>query len=163
MLQPVTLRGAGGHSRQWAEPCWKLPLPPCSSPTLPLPFIVPTILFLQKHSSFPTSIYFSIRSCLLSSISLHPSIHQSIHLHAPQTEASNTSDIQQMCNCGSPSQALLFLQHIHSRNTKRSQKVTKICLHMGRREKVRGESIKRVEGRLIYRPSVWLTDELKPT
>lgn len=78
MLQPVTLRGAGGHSRQWAEPCWKLPLPPCSSPTLPLPFIVPTILFLQKHSSFLTSIYFSIRSCLLSSISLPPSIHPSI-------------------------------------------------------------------------------------
>lgn len=56
----------------------KTPPPPCSSPTLPLPFIVPSILFLQKHSSFPTSIYFSIRSCLLSSISLPPSINPSI-------------------------------------------------------------------------------------
>lgn len=100
-------------------------------------------LFL--HPFLPTFFYLAP--------SIHPSINPSICM-PPQTEASNTSDIQQMCNCGSRSQALLFLQHIHSRNTKRSQKVTKICLHMGRREKVRGESIKRVEGRLIHRPSV---------
>lgn len=131
------------------------PSPPAHLPPshCPLSFLL-SFSFKSIHPFRLQFISPSVPAYFLLSRSLHPSIHQSIHLHAPQTEASNTSDIQQMCNCGSPSQALLFLQHIHSRNTKRSQKVTKICLHMGRREKVRGESIKRVEGRLIYRPSV---------
>lgn len=72
----------------------KTPPPPCSSPTLPLPFIVPTILFLQKHSSFPTSIYFSpsVPAYFLLSRSLHPSINPSACPHRLRQPASLTSN-----------------------------------------------------------------------
>lgn len=44
MLQPAPLRGAGGHSRHWAEPCWRL--------TLLLLFLCP--VSLPPSSSFKT-------------------------------------------------------------------------------------------------------------
>lgn len=57
MLQPVPLRGAGGHSRQRAEPFSRLTHclahPP---PTRPLPFIVPGILLFQTIHPFQLSI-----------------------------------------------------------------------------------------------------------
>lgn len=54
MLQPLTLRGAGGHSRQWAEPCWRLTRRLVHhTPILPLPYIFQTsLIFKTIHPTF---------------------------------------------------------------------------------------------------------------
>lgn len=95
MLQPVVLRGAGGHSRQCAEPCWRLthrlahPLP-----TLSLPFC-----FSYHHFSFNPSVRTPLWLSFISPslpayICLSPSI-----LHAPTDSGSqrvwHPPDVQQ--------------------------------------------------------------------
>lgn len=79
MLQPVTLRGAGGHSRQWAEPCWKLPLPPAHLPPshCPLSFLL-SFSFKSIHPFRLQFISPSFPAYFLLSRSIHPSINPSI-------------------------------------------------------------------------------------
>ncbi len=92
MLQPVPLRGAGGHSRQWAEPCWRfthrLAQPP---PTLPLPFIFPTITLFQTIHPLQLSFISPSLPAHFPLLSPSPSICMS-----PQTVAAKDSDIHQM-------------------------------------------------------------------
>lgn len=140
MLQPVPLRGAGGHSRQWAEPCWRfthrLAQPP---PTLPLPFIFP---FTSLHHFLPTFLF---------SLPLPPSACP--HRQWQPKILTSTRCTAGFFSTGSPPHALFFLQHIHPHQTEhswthlRSHKALMItvlvrlreCLHMGRGKEVRGD------------------------
>lgn len=98
----------------------------------PSPLLIshPSTALYRSYYPFPSKAFILsdfnlfLHPFLPTFFSLARSIHQSICM-PPQTEAAKTSDIQHMCNCGSPSHAVLFLQHVHSQNTNTEHAVKK--------------------------------------
>lgn len=116
MLQPVLLRGAGGHSRQWAELC-----------------SISFKLFILPDSAL---FFYHFLPCLSSSLSLPPSAWPHRRWQPKSLTFTRCTVFFFLLSTGSAPYTLLFL-HIHQQQTERSwthlrsHKHLMIAIYMG--------------------------------